>query len=67
MNQALVINFSKEVNGRVYTFVLPMGAPFGEAYDVCHEVLTDISKMASEAAEKAKQAPAETLPAEIVG
>ena len=66
MNQNLSINFTKEVNGRTYTFALPMGAPFGEAYDVCHEVLMSIAKMSSDAAEKAKQAPAETIPAEVV-
>jgi hypothetical protein len=55
MNQVLTLKFVKEVNGRTYTFDLPVGAPFGEAYDVCHEVLTHITKMASDAAEKAKK------------
>lgn len=66
MNQVLVIKFVKEVNNRTYTFELPMGAPFGEAYDVCHEVLQQITKMASDAAEKAKQVkPAEEVQGDL--
>jgi hypothetical protein len=66
MNQNLSINFVKVINDRTYTFSLPVGAPFGEAYDVCHEVLMQINGMASAAAEKAKSAPVDSLPEEIV-
>ncbi len=66
MNQNLSINFVKVVNDRSYSFSLPVGAPFGEAYDVCHEVLLQISGMAAQAAEKAKQAPVDSLPEEII-
>ena len=63
MNQVLSIKFVKEVNDRVYSFDLPVGAPFGEAYDVCHEVLQMVTKMASDAAEKsAQKSPAVPAP-----
>jgi len=57
MNQVLSVKFVKEVNGRTYSFDFPMGAPLGESYDVCHEVLNQITKMAADAAEKAQQKP----------
>lgn len=40
---------------RDYSFLMPVGAPLGEAYDVCHEILREIVKMANEAAERSKQ------------
>lgn len=38
-----------------YQFIMQYGVPLGEAYDVCHEVLEELVKMAGNAAEKAKQ------------
>ena len=64
MNQVLNVNFTKEVNGRTYSFTVPMGAPLGEAYDACHEVLMLITKSAQEAAEKAK--PVEPVATPVV-
>lgn len=47
-------------NDRVYKFVMPMGAPFGEAYDACHGVLAEIVKWAKQAEEQAKRQTEET-------
>jgi hypothetical protein len=41
-------------NDRVYTFSLPMGAPFGECYDACFESLQKILELAQQSAEKAR-------------
>lgn len=40
---------------RHYQFILPYGAPLGEVYDVCHDMLQEIVKMAQNAADKAKK------------
>jgi hypothetical protein len=42
-------------NERYYTFTMPAGAPIGEAYDVAHELLQALVKMAADAAERARQ------------
>ena len=41
-------------NERTYHFYMPVGAPFGEAYDAAFEVLNSITEMAKQAVEKAK-------------
>jgi hypothetical protein len=58
-------------NDRVYHFYMPVGAPFGEAYDASFEVLSGITEMAKQAAENARPkdvdaTPTEAVPAEIV-
>ena len=39
---------------RTYHFLMPVGAPFGEAYDASFETLSAITDMAKQAAEQAK-------------
>lgn len=39
---------------RVYRFCLPVGAPFGEAHDVAHEIIAQILEMAKQSADSAK-------------
>ncbi len=43
-----------EKNDRVFSFLLPVGAPFGEAYDAAFEVLGKIIEMSKEAADNMK-------------
>lgn len=40
---------------RTYKFLMPMGAPLGEAYDAAHYVLQEIVKYAKQAEEAAKR------------
>lgn len=40
---------------REYIFMADAGVPLGEAYDVCHEFLNEIVKLATQASERAKQ------------
>lgn len=41
-------------NERKFTFTMPSGTPIGEAYDVGHELLQALVKLAHEATEKAR-------------
>jgi hypothetical protein len=57
---------------RTYQFIIPVGAPYGEVFDVAFEVLAaaeDLSKKALEAAQKAMEeakAKAEPVAQEVV-
>ena len=64
MVKQLMINFEITKGERTFIFSMPHGTPFGEAYDACFEVLSDIVKMSTEAADKAKRPEEEK--AEIV-
>jgi len=44
-----------EKNDRKYVFLMPIGSPFGEAYDAAFEVLTKIRELSGEALEKARR------------
>ena len=48
---------------RVYRFELPVGAPFGEAYDAAFKVLKEILAMSNQALEAAR--PQESSDEEI--
>jgi hypothetical protein len=50
-------NITLEVtkNERLYQFIVPVGAPFGEAVDVAFENFVKISEMAQENFNKAKE------------
>ena len=41
-------------NERTYYFYMPVGAPFGEAYDAAFEALTSITELAKQAADNAR-------------
>ena len=49
----IAIEIKKE--DRKYVFMMPLGCPLGEAYDVCHETLQEIIKMSHELADRAKR------------
>jgi hypothetical protein len=49
----IIINVKK--GERNYTFMMPSGAPFGEAYDSAFEVLQEIVTFSRQAADNAKR------------
>lgn len=55
MDQKAVVIIETVKNERVYRFELPVGAPFGEAYDSCFEMLNEILAMAQKAKESAQR------------
>jgi hypothetical protein len=52
MTQKAVVILEVEKNDRKYEFMMPIGSPYGEAYDVCFEFLQEITKMSKEAADR---------------
>lgn len=52
LSSSIIARVQKE--DREYLFVMPQGAPCGEAYDACFEVLQEIIKMSERLAEQAK-------------
>ena len=58
------IDVEVKKNEHVYHFLMPVGVPFGEAYDASFEVLTSITEMARNAAEQARPKEAGDEPAE---
>jgi len=55
MNQRAMVQLEVEKNGRIFIFLMPIGAPFGECYDAAFECASQILEMAKEAAEKANK------------
>jgi len=55
MTQKAVVKLVKEVDEKVYSFEMPIGAPFGQSYDVLFEMLQEVIEMSKTAAEKAKR------------
>lgn len=49
-----IVHIEIKKNDRTYVFALPVGAPFGEAYDAAFEVLGKITEFAQQAAEQAR-------------
>lgn len=54
MDQIAYVHLTVEKEGRKYMFMMPIGAPLGEAYDACFEALGEIIKISKEAADRAK-------------
>ena len=50
-----------EKNDKKFTFVMPVGANWGESYDACFECLLKIVELSKQAADAMKQKPAEEL------
>ena len=48
------ITLSVERDERVYQFLIPQGAPYGETYDVVFSLLNQVRKLSEQAAEKVK-------------
>jgi hypothetical protein len=55
----VIINVKK--GERNYTFTMPSGAPFGEAYDSAFEVLQEIVTFSKQAAENAQRREEPTI------
>ena len=59
MNYSVHIDIEK--NGNTFSFVMPIAASWGSAYDAAFEVLQQITKAAAEATEKVKPPVTEDL------
>ncbi len=46
------VQFKKEIDGRLYIFVMPSNAPVGEAYDVLFECLNSVLQIANKNIDK---------------
>jgi hypothetical protein len=53
MKQSLVVQLEHTANERTYHLYLPVGAPLGEAYEACHAMLREVTKMAQDANDRA--------------
>jgi hypothetical protein len=62
MEQKAIVVVEVTKNERLYRFELPVGAPFGEAYDSCFEILHEILSMAQKAKDSAKRQESESQP-----
>lgn len=60
MKQVANVIIEVEKEDRRYQFIMPVGAPFGEAYDAAFQALSAISEMAKNAVEQAKRAESES-------
>lgn len=49
------ISIEIEKNGHIFSFTMPSGAPFGEAYDAGYEVLQQIVEFSKKVADDAKR------------
>jgi len=63
VEQKAVVNLEIKKGERTYVFTMPIGSPFGEAYDAAFNVLNEILEMSKKAADQAK--PAEMDQAEF--
>ena len=55
VEQKATVKLSTTIDDKTYTFDMPLGSPFGGAYDACHAFLQEVTKMAKDAAERAKR------------
>jgi len=55
MEQLANIILTHKKEDRTYQFIMPVGAPFGEAYDAAFASLNAITAMAKEAVDKQKR------------
>jgi len=53
MEQLGMLKFVIEKDERNYEFMMPFGAPYGEAYDACHEMMGKIVELSQEAQKRA--------------
>ena len=60
MNLRSMVDVEIVKNERTYRLSIPVGAPYGEAYDAAHECLLAVLDMAKNGAEQAKQAKEQT-------
>ena len=55
MDQRGMIALEIEKDGGTFTFLMPTGVHFGEAYDAAHEFLAEILEMSSKAVKAAER------------
>lgn len=56
MEQKAVVNLEVKKGERTFVFTMPIGSPYGEAYDAAFNVLNEILEMSKKAVEAAKPA-----------
>ena len=54
MNVKSFVTLEVIKNDHVFTFNMPIGVPYGEAYDAAYECLQNITELAQKAADAAK-------------
>lgn len=54
MNQKAMVVLELEKDGFTYCFSMPIGAPYGAAYDACFKMLEEITNMTKNALEQSK-------------
>lgn len=54
VDQKAIINLEVKKEDRTFVFSMPVGSPFGEAYDAAFAVLNEIQEMSKRAVEQAK-------------
>jgi hypothetical protein len=64
MNQRAMVVLEIEKDGFTYSFSMPIGSPFGAAYDSCFKILEEINSMSKTALEQSR--PKEVLEVEKV-
>jgi hypothetical protein len=50
-----VLTIQIEKNERIYTFSIPMGAPYGECIDVAFEVLKGVNELSQQAVKNTQE------------
>jgi hypothetical protein len=56
MEQKAALIFERKKEERVYQFIIPVGAPFGEVFDVVFEMLGAAQEFSKQALESSKKA-----------
>ena len=56
MKQSAVVKIDVEKNDRLFEFIMPIGAPYGEVYDTLFEMLKEVTDMMNKAAKQAEEA-----------
>lgn len=61
MDARTYVVLSKKINEHTFTFHMPLGVPYGEAYDAAFSILEDILELSKQAVEKAKRSEEEKV------
>ncbi len=55
MNANTLAGLKVEKNGNAYTFLMPIGVTYGEAYDAAHEILQDILALSKQVLDSSRR------------
>lgn len=66
MNQYFNYTLTQEVNGRIYTILIPVGSPWAEAIEVVKHFSTSMEEMAKEAERKAQESQQKSESVEVL-